>query len=85
MYCVLYITNLNSDQVSTWGGLCSFSAGSLTTLPLATPLSILLVNTRVERQTKQLVWNTANVISIRMTCSVRLLKYGPGTRVSPEL
>jgi len=43
------------NSVSTWGGLCSFSAGSLTTLPLATPLSILLVNTRVERQTKQLV------------------------------
>jgi len=43
------------NSVSTYGGLCKFSGGTLTPLPTSTPLSILLVNTNIERNTKDLV------------------------------
>lgn len=43
------------NSVSTYGGLCKFSGGILTPLPTTSPLSILLVNTNVERNTKDLV------------------------------
>jgi len=43
------------NSVSTYGGLCKFSGGVLTPLSETTPLSILLVNTNVERNTKDLV------------------------------
>ena len=43
------------NSVSTYGGLCKFSDGVLTPLPASTTLSILLVNTNVERNTKDLV------------------------------
>jgi len=43
------------NSVSTYGGLCKFSDGVLTPLPTTTTLSILLVNTNVERNTKDLV------------------------------
>jgi len=43
------------NSVSTYGGLCKFSGGALTPLPTTTPLSILLVNTNIERNTKDLV------------------------------
>jgi len=44
------------NSVSTYGGLVKFSGGKLTTLPpLKETLSVLLVNTNVERRTKDLV------------------------------
>lgn len=44
------------NSVSTYGGLCQFSGGLLTTLPSPrTRLLVMLVNTRVPRDTKALV------------------------------
>jgi len=43
------------NSVSTYGGLCKFSRGTLTPLPFNSSLQIFLVNTNIERNTKDLV------------------------------
>merc|ERR1711892_522102 len=58
------------NSVSTYGGLCKFSGGTLTPLPTSTPLSILLVNTNIERNTKDLV----NKVRMKYDSHPRIIK-----------
>ena len=58
------------NSVSTYGGLCKFSDGVLTPLPTTSTLSILLVNTNVERNTKDLV----NKVRLKFDSHPKIIK-----------